>query len=156
RGHVLPPGVVMTVTPGSRQILSIINASGVYQDLVMAGPRMLEPVCGPCGGMGQAPPSGAVSVRTFNPNFPGRTGTAEARVYLCSPATAAATALRGVITDPRDLGAAEPALATSPARPQADDDQIVAPPPPEVAATISIVRGPNIQPPPTQTPLPEP
>jgi len=154
RGHTLPHGLVMTVTPGSRQILEIITASGVYHDLVMAGARMLEPVCGPCVGMGQAPPSGAVSVRTFNRNFPGRSGTTDDRVYLCSPATAAATALRGVITDPRDLGAAEPLLARPAGRPEADDDQIIPPPPPDVAASISITRGPNIQPPPVQSPLP--
>jgi aconitate hydratase len=154
RDHTLPPSVVMTVTPGSRQILDIITASGVYHDLVMAGARMLEPVCGPCVGMGQAPPSGAVSVRTFNRNFPGRSGTTDDRVYLCSPATAAATALRGVITDPRDLGATEPSLAAPRSRPEADDDQIIAPPPTDVAATVSITRGPNIQPPPVQSPLP--
>ena len=155
RGHVLPPKLVMTVTPGSRQILDVITRSGVYGDLVISGARMLEPVCGPCVGMGQAPPSGAVSVRTFNRNFPGRSGTTDDRVYLCSPATAAATALRGVITDPRDLGAEEPEIMIPPARPEADDDQILAPPPAGEAAGIQIMRGPNIQPPPVQTPLPE-
>ena len=94
----------MTVTPGSRQILDTIARSGVYLDLVSAGARMLEPVCGPCIGVGQAPASGLPSVRTFNRNFPGRSGTTGDEVYLCSPATAAATALRGEITDPRTLG----------------------------------------------------
>jgi aconitate hydratase len=155
KGQRLPPSVVMTVTPGSRQILDVITRAGVYEDLVMAGARMLEPACGPCVGMGQAPPSGAVSVRTFNRNFPGRSGTADDRVYLCSPATAAATALRGVITDPRELGAAEPALAAAAARPEADDRQIVPPPPASEAAGVEIVRGPNIAPPPQQTPLPD-
>jgi aconitate hydratase len=155
RGQALPPQLVMTVTPGSRQILDVIIRSGVYDDLVMAGARMLEPACGPCVGMGQAPPSGAVSVRTFNRNFPGRSGTMNDRVYLCSPATAAATALRGVITDPRDLGPAEPALAAPATRPQADAGQIIAPPPPEEAAGVQLIRGPNIQPPPVQEPLPD-
>jgi aconitate hydratase len=144
----------MTVTPGSRQILDTITRSGVYRDLVLAGARMLEPVCGPCVGMGQAPPTEAVSVRTFNRNFPGRSGTMDDRVYLCSPATAAATALRGVITDPRDLGPREPELALALSDPRADDDQIVSPPPPEVAAAIEVPRGPNIRQPPPQTPLP--
>ena len=85
--------VSMTVTPGSRQILDMIAESGIYRDLLLAGARMLEPACGPCIGMGQAPPSGSVSVRTFNRNFPGRSGTIKDLVYLCSPATAAATAL---------------------------------------------------------------
>ena len=83
----------------------MIVRSGVYSDLLAAGARMLEPACGPCIGMGQAPAGGAVSVRTFNRNFPGRSGTRSDSVYLCSPATAAATALRGAIADPRDLGA---------------------------------------------------
>jgi aconitate hydratase len=154
RGQRLPPTLTMTVTPGSRQILEIITRSGVYGDLVMAGARMLEPACGPCVGMGQAPPSGAVSVRTFNRNFPGRSGTVDDRVYLCSPATAAATALRGVITDPRDLGPSEPEIDAPPACPEADDLQIV-PPPPRTGEIVEIVRGPNIQPPPPQAPLPE-
>src|SRR5438876_6498494 len=91
------------------------------------GARILEPACGPCIGMGEAPAAGAVSVRTFNRNFPGRSGTAEDRVYLCSPATAAATALRGAITDPRELGE-PPELVPPPANPEVDDRQIVLPP----------------------------
>ena len=104
RGKVVDRRLVMTVTPGSRQILDRIIRSGTYLDLVQAGARMLEPICGPCIGIGQAPGSGIVSVRTFNRNFPGRSGTDRDQVYLSSPATAAATALRGVITDPRELG----------------------------------------------------
>jgi aconitate hydratase len=154
RGRALPSGVTLTVTPGSRQILDTLVRGGVYGDLVRAGARMLEPVCGPCVGMGQAPPSGAVSVRTFNRNFPGRSGTMEDRVYLCSPATAAATALRGVITDPRELGPTEPDLPAATAEPSVDDDQIVPPPPRAAAAAVQIPRGPNIKPPPAQRPLP--
>ena len=87
RGRTVHPDLDLTVTPGSRQILDTIVRAGVYSDLVGAGARMLEPACGPCIGMGQAPASGAVSVRTFNRNFPGRSGTPGDRVYLCSPAT---------------------------------------------------------------------
>jgi aconitate hydratase len=103
--------------------------------------------------MGQAPPTGSVSVRTFNRNFPGRSGTDNDQVYLCSPTTAAATALRGVITDPRDLG--EMPTFTVPAMdPAVDDANILIPPPAAEAAKIQVVKGPNIQPPPRQTPLP--
>src|SRR5439155_5864968 len=90
-----------TATPGSRQILDQITQSGTYVDLLMAGVRMLEPACGPCVGMGQAPPSGSNSLRTFNRNFPGRSGTADDNVYLCSPAVVAISMIRGVIADPR-------------------------------------------------------
>jgi aconitate hydratase len=102
-----------TATPGSRQILDQITQSGTYVDLMSAGLRMLEPACGPCVGMGQAPPSGANSLRTFNRNFPGRSGTADDNVYLCSPAVAAASMLKGEIADPREL--AVPELADRPA-----------------------------------------
>jgi aconitate hydratase len=154
RENIVHPRVEMTVTPGSRQILDTISRSGVYQDLVAAGARMLEPVCGPCIGVGQAPSAGVPSVRTFNRNFPGRSGTAGDQVYLCSPATAAATALRGEIADPRELGA-PPAIAPAPSDPAIDDRQILDPPPPGDAQSIEIVRGPNIVPPPEGQPLPE-
>ncbi|MBI4546075.1 MAG: aconitate hydratase [Gemmatimonadetes bacterium] len=154
KGKMVPPGVWLTVTPGSRQILDIIAATSAYRHLIAAGARMLEPACGPCVGMGQAPPSGAVSLRTFNRNFPGRSGTDNDQVYLCSPATAAATALRGVITDPRDLGE-EPELPPLPAQPFIHDGNIVPPPSVEEARKIEIVRGPNIQTPPPQQPMPE-
>jgi aconitate hydratase len=153
KDRVVHPGLSLTITPGSRQILDVMSATGVYRELIAAGARMLEPACGPCVGMGQAPPSSSVSVRTFNRNFPGRSGTEDDRVYLCSPATAAATALRGMITDPRDLGV-EPELAPATSSPTVDDRNILPPPTPEEAARIEIVRGPNIKPPPPQTPLP--
>jgi aconitate hydratase len=155
RGQTVAPDLLLTVTPGSRQILDTIAQTGVYRDLLLAGARMLEPACGPCVGMGQAPPSGAVSVRTFNRNFPGRSGTQNDQVYLCSPATSAATALRGAITDPRDLGSEQPKFPQPVFNPAADDRQIIAPPPPEEAASIAIPRGPNIKPPPAEVPLPE-
>jgi aconitate hydratase len=154
RDQTVYPGLVMTVTPGSRQILDSIAQTGVYSDLVRAGARMLEPVCGPCVGMGQAPPSDSVSVRTFNRNFPGRSGTMTDQVYLSSPTTAAATALRGVITDPRELGE-YPDLPKAPANPAVDDRQILDPAPPEEAAGIEIPRGPNIKPPPEAPELPD-
>ncbi|MGH3088158.1 MAG: aconitate hydratase, partial [Rubrobacteraceae bacterium] len=148
------PGLVMTVTPGSRQILDSIAQTGVYSDLVRAGARMLEPVCGPCVGMGQAPPSDSVSVRTFNRNFPGRSGTIHDNVYLTTPTTAVATALEGVIADPRELGE-YPELPKAPANPAVDDRQILDPAPPEEAEGIEIPRGPNIEPPPEAPELPE-
>ena len=154
RDETVYPGLVMTVTPGSRQILDSIATTGVYSDLVRAGARMLEPVCGPCVGMGQAPPSDSVSVRTFNRNFPGRSGTMTDQVYLTSPTTAVATALRGAITDPRELGE-YPDLPEAPANPAVDDRQILAPAPPEEASGIEIPRGPNIEPPPEAPELPD-
>ena len=154
RGRVVSPNLVVTVTPGSRQILDTINETGVLRDLVRAGTRMLEPACGPCVGMGQAPPSGSVSVRTFNRNVPGRSGTQNDKVYLCSPATAVATAIRGVITDPRELGAEEPAYPPPTFNPAAANAQIIAPLPPEDARKVDIPRGPNIQAPPVQTEMP--
>ena len=154
RGRTLPSELDLTVTPGSRQILDMIVRSGLYADLLAVGARILEPACGPCIGMGQAPAAGAVSVRTFNRNFPGRSGTAEDRVYLCSPATAAATALRGLITDPRKLGE-PPELTPPPANPDVDDRQIVSPPEPAQARAVELQKGRNIVAPPPVAPLPE-
>lgn len=154
RGRMLPPHLDLTVTPGSRQILDMIVRSGAYGDLLAAGARILEPACGPCIGMGQAPLAGAVSVRTFNRNFPGRSGTAADRVYLCSPATAAATALSGAISDPRELGDAHP-LVAPPADPSVDDRQIVLPLPPSEASRVELEKGRNIVPPPPVPPLTE-
>jgi aconitate hydratase len=154
RENVVHPRIEMTVTPGSRQILDVISRSGVYQDLVASGARMLEPVCGPCIGVGQAPSRGEPSVRTFNRNFPGRSGTPDDEVYLCSPATAAATALKGEISDPRELGEPPETTPATP-NPAIDDRQILDPPPEEEAGNIEILRGPNIVPPPEGQPLPE-
>ena len=154
RGRTLPPDVQLTVTPGSRQILDTIARSGVYRDLVAAGARMLEPVCGPCIGVGQAPAAGLPSVRTFNRNFPGRSGTEGDAVYLCSPATAAATALHGVITDPRTLGT-PPVLAPATGDPGLVDAQIVLPPPAAEAHELEVTRGASIVSPPPGRPVPE-
>ncbi len=153
RGKTVHPTLAMTVTPGSRQILDTIAATGVYRDLLAAGARMLEPACGPCVGMGQAPPSGAVSVRTFNRNFRGRSGTEDDNVYLVSPSTAAATALNGVLADPRTLGPV-PSFTIAPHNPEIDDRQILAPPSPEEARRIEVIRGPNIKPPPEHRAMP--
>ena len=154
RDRVVHPSVEVTVTPGSRQILDRVCRGGVYQELVAAGARMLEPVCGPCIGVGQAPSAGVPSVRTFNRNFPGRSGTAGDQVYLCSPTTAAATALHGAITDPRDLG--DPPTPDSPGTdPSMDDRHILAPPPAEQARRVEVVRGEHIVSPPAGRPVPE-
>jgi aconitate hydratase len=150
RGETLAPELDLTVTPGSRQILDMIVRSGVYADLLAAGARILEPACGPCIGMGQAPAAGAVSVRTFNRNFPGRSGTPGDRVFLCSPATAAATALRGAIADPRELGDV-PELEAPPTNPAIDDAQFVWPP--EDGRDVELEKGSNIVPPPAPLPL---
>lgn len=146
-GRVVPERLDLTVTPGSRQILDMIVRSGVYAGLLAAGARILEPACGPCIGMTAAPASGAVSVRTFNRNFPGRSGTANDRVYLCSPATAAATAVHGEITDPRELGS-PPELVSPPPDPSVDDRQIVLPASEAEAGRVEVVRPPNIVGPP--------
>jgi len=152
-GQLVHPSIAATATPGSRQILTAIAESGVYRQLVEGGVRMLEPVCGPCVGMGQAPPSNANSLRTFNRNFPGRSGTPEDSVYLCSPAVAAVSMLSGRIEDPREYGDAPEVLPAPPLRPYVDDVHIFAPASGREAERIEIPRGPNIKPPPEHTPL---
>jgi aconitate hydratase len=151
-GRISDRLVSSTATPGSRQILDQITRSGTYVDLLTAGVRMLEPACGPCVGMGQAPPSGSASLRTFNRNFPGRSGTADDQVYLCSPAVAAAAMLTGVISDPRELPDVEVPERPA-ARPEVVQKHILEPAPAEEAAAIEIPRGPNIKPPPMHQPL---
>src|SRR3954465_5958722 len=144
-----------TATPGSRQILVAIAESGVYRQLVEGGVRMLEPVCGPCVGMGQAPPSDANSLRTFNRNFQGRSGTPEDSVYLCSPAVAAVSMLHGEIRDPREYGDPPELLEMPELKPYVDDVHIFAPAPEDEAEGIEIPRGPNIKTPPEHEPLPD-
>jgi aconitate hydratase len=153
-GQIVHPSIAATATPGSRQILTAIAESGVYRQLIEGGVRMLEPVCGPCVGMGQAPPSNANSLRTFNRNFPGRSGTPEDCVYLCSPAVAAVSMITGKITDPRDYGGDAPDMLDPPElKPYVDDVHIFAPAPEDEAESIEIPRGPNIKTPPEHEPL---
>jgi aconitate hydratase len=155
KGQLVHERVTATATPGSRQILVAIAESGVYRQLVEGGVRMLEPVCGPCVGMGQAPPSNANSLRTFNRNFPGRSGTPNDSVYLCSPAVAAVSMLHGEIRDPRDYGDPPALLEMPPLQPYVDDRHIFPPAPADEAEEIEIPRGPNIKTPPEHTPLEE-
>jgi aconitate hydratase len=152
-GHEVHERVTATATPGSRQILVAIAEAGVYRQLVEGGVRMLEPVCGPCVGMGQAPPSDANSLRTFNRNFPGRSGTPEDQVYLCSPAVAAVSMLYGEIRDPREQGEPPDMLEMPELKPYVDDRHIFPPAPEEEAEGIEIPRGPNIKTPPEHEPL---
>ncbi|MGI5823027.1 MAG: aconitate hydratase [Dethiobacteria bacterium] len=141
RGRQVHEQVSLVIAPGSRQVLAMLAQNGALADLIAAGARLLESACGPCIGMGQAPPSGAVSVRTFNRNFPGRSGTADAAVYLASPETAAAAALTGRLTDPRELGAYK--KIAQPARFLIDDRMIITPP--ANSQAVEVLRGPNIK-----------
>src|SRR5437588_5843201 len=143
-GQIVAPTIAATATPGSRQILTAIAESGVYRQLVEGGVRMLEPVCGPCVGMGQAPPTGANSLRTMNRNFPGRSGTPEDSVYLCSPAVAAVSMLPGEIADPREFGDPPDLLPEPELKPYGDGGHIFAPASETEAEKIEIPRGPNI------------
>ncbi|HLY50004.1 MAG TPA: aconitate hydratase [Solirubrobacteraceae bacterium] len=154
-GQIVYPTISATATPGSRQILAAIAESGVYRQLSDGGVRMLEPVCGPCVGMGQAPPSDANSLRTFNRNFPGRSGTPEDSVYLCSPAVAAVSLLTGKIEDPREYGEPPELLPMPDLRPYVDDVHIFPPAEEEEAEKIEIPRGPNIKRPPEHKPMEE-
>jgi aconitate hydratase len=149
KGRVVAPGVSLTVSPGSRQVLRMLAASGALDAMLAAGARLLENACGPCIGMGQAPPSGGVSLRTFNRNFKGRAGTPDAGVYLCSPAVAAASAIAGAIADPRRLG--KPPPLKLPPRFLEDEGMIVRPP--RRRASVEVVKGPNIKPLPLFPPL---
>src|ERR1700761_8867813 len=152
-GQIVHPTITATATPGSRQILAAIAESGVYRQLSDGGVRMLEPVCGPCVGMGQAPPSDSNSLRTFNRNFPGRSGTPEDSVFLCSPAVAAVSLLSGKISDPREYGDPPELLPMPELRPYVDDVHIFAPADEEEAEKIEIPRGPNIKRPPEHKPM---
>jgi aconitate hydratase len=152
-GQIVHPTISATATPGSRQILAAIAEAGVYRQLSDGGVRMLEPVCGPCVGMGQAPPSDANSLRTFNRNFPGRSGTPKDSVYLCSPAVAAVSLLTGKIEDPREYGEPPEMLSMPELRPYIDDVHIFSPADESEAEKIEIPRGPNIKRPPKHEPL---
>ena len=150
-GRRVDPNTSLVISPGSRQVLQMISRNGVLADLIASGARILESACGPCIGMGQSPPSGSVSVRTFNRNFKGRSGTADAGIYLTGPETAAACALMGKITDPRELG--RPVVVDLPERFEADDSMIL--PPAAEPESVEVIRGPNIKPLPRKEPLPE-
>ena len=153
RGKAVHPGVSLVIAPGSRQVLGMLSENGALHHMIEAGARILECACGPCIGMGQSPATGAVSVRTNNRNFHGRSGTKSAGVYLVSCETAAATALAGVLTDPRSLGVD---FAIPMPRQFTQNDNLIIPPAnPEEAAHVEVIRGPNIQPFPKAQPLAE-
>ena len=144
KGRQISPEVSLSISPGSKQVLRMLSECGALSDILQSGARVLECACGPCIGMGFSPNSAGVSLRTFNRNFEGRSGTADARVHLVSPKTAAASALMGVITDPRTLGGA--LNVSLPERFTLDDSAVLAPASPEEAAEVEVVRGPNIKP----------
>ena len=151
KGKTVSPAVSLSISPGSKQVLSMLAECGALGDILASGARVLECACGPCIGMGFSPNSGGVSLRTFNRNFEGRSGTADAQVYLVSPETAVAAALTGEITDPRLLGdMPQVKLADSF---KIDDSAVLAPADPAEAASLSVVRGPNIKPFPASRPL---
>lgn len=144
KGKTVHPDVELSVSPGSKEVLTMLSECGALSDMVAAGARILECACGPCIGMGFSPKSAGVSLRTFNRNFEARSGTADAKVYLVSPQTAAASAVAGVLTDPRNLGKA-PKIAL-PEKMRINDNLIELPAAPEEAASITVERGPNIKP----------
>jgi aconitate hydratase len=153
KGRTIQPRVSLIISPGSRQVFEMIGREGALADLIASGARILESACGPCIGMGQAPPTDGVSLRSFNRNFQGRSGTLSAKVYLASPEVCAASALVGEIVDPRELGRHD--RVDLPERFHIDDRMIIGPPDESMAETIEIHRGPNIQPIPVQMPLAE-
>lgn len=151
KGKKIADGVSLSISPGSRQVFSMLAECGALTDLIDAGARILECTCGPCIGMGFSPNSGGVSLRTFNRNFLGRSGTKDGQVYLVSPETAAAAALTGYFTDPTEL---EPAgVFEMPEKFRINDSGIIAPLPEDEAKDAEILRGPNIKPFPDTYPL---
>lgn len=151
RGRTSAPGVSLSISPGSKQVLTMLSDCGALTDILASGARLLECACGPCIGMGFSPNSGGVSLRTFNRNFLGRSGTKDAQVYLVSPETAVAAALTGTITDPQTLGPM-PAV-TLPERFRIDDSAVLPPAPADEADTVEVLRGPNIRPFPQSKPF---
>ena len=151
KGHKIADSVSLGISPGSRQVFSMMAESGALTDMIDAGARILECACGPCIGMGFSPNSKGVSLRTFNRNFLGRSGTKDGQVYLVSPETAAASALTGFITDPTTL----PPIAQpqQPDRFRINDEGIIAPLPAAEAEAAEVLRGPNIKPFPETSPL---
>lgn len=151
KGRTIRPEVSLSISPGSKQVLSMLADCGALSDILASGARLLECACGPCIGMGFSPNSGGVSLRTFNRNFEGRSGTKDGQVYLVSPETAVAAALTGEITDPTLLG--EMPAVTMPDAFKIDDSAVIPPASPEEAAALPILRGPNIKPFPDSKPL---
>ena len=143
KGKIIQPSVSLSVSPGSKQVLTMLSECGALTDILSAGARLLECACGPCIGMGFSPNSAGVSLRTFNRNFEGRSGTADGQVYLVSPETAVAAALTGYITDPRELGTMP--KVTMPEVFKIDDSAVIAPADVEQAKTLEVLRGPNIK-----------
>jgi len=151
KGKTVCDTVSLAIAPGSKQVYNMLAKNGALGDIISAGARVLECACGPCIGMGQSPNSAGISLRTFNRNFEGRSGTADGQIYLVSPETAAASALAGVLTDPRTLGE-ENAIAM-PNSFLINDNMVIAPASPEEAENVEILRGPNIKPFPVTTAL---
>ncbi len=144
KGKTIKPSVSLSISPGSKQVLSQLADCGALSDILASGARLLECACGPCIGMGFSPNSAGVSLRTFNRNFIGRSGTADASVYLVSPETAVAAALTGEITDPRLLG--DMPEFTMPKQFKIDDSAVIEPASEKDAEQLQILRGPNIKP----------
>ena len=153
KGKKVADNVSLAIAPGSKQVFNMLALNGALGDMIAAGARILESACGPCIGMGQSPNSGGISLRTFNRNFEGRSGTADGQIYLVSPETAAISALTGVFTDPRTLGDA--ADITLPEKFTINDNMIVPPADEKDMDSIEVLRGPNIKPFPVSKPLAE-
>lgn len=151
KDKTVDPNVSLVIAPGSKQVMNMLAANGALADIISSGARILECGCGPCIGMGQSPATNAVSLRTINRNFEGRSGTKSAQVYIVSPETAVASALSGKITDPNNLG--EAPLVSMPEHFLVNDNLII-PPAPE-AETTDVIRGPNIQPFPKNVKIPK-
>lgn len=152
KGKTVSPGTSLTISPGSKQVMNMLAQNGALADMIDAGARILESACGPCIGMGQSPSTDAVSVRTFNRNFYGRSGTPSAKVYLVSPETAAMTALAGVLTDAAGLEDTSILEIDMPEEFVVNDNMII--PPAENPEDVEVVRGPNIKPFPDHPALP--
>ncbi len=151
KGKTVDPGVSLAIAPGSKQVLNMIAKNGMLSDMIDAGARILESACGPCIGMGQSPNSKGISLRTFNRNFEGRSGTKDGQIYLVSPEVAAASAITGYLTDPRELGIMPDFQL--PAEFEINDNMVVAPASVEEMDSVEVLRGPNIKPFPTTKPL---
>ena len=154
KGKTVDPSVSLAIAPGSKQVLNMIAQNGALSDMIDAGARILESACGPCIGMGQSPNSGGVSLRTFNRNFEGRSGTKDGQIYLVSPEMAAVSALTGYLTDPRDYLGDMPEFKL-PEHFVINDNMIVPPAPAEEMDSVEVLRGPNIKPFPETSPLDE-